>query len=103
LPKVALFIFCKNTHQMHVSAQDRTGDLARKVMWWPLQYRNKRMLETLCRLSQYQTFEIDRKFIQLVVPYKSIWIILVKQPKEHWRATWVTIVELVPVGYIFLV
>jgi hypothetical protein len=29
LPKVALFIFCKKTHQMHVSAQDRTGDLAR--------------------------------------------------------------------------
>ena len=34
LPKVALFIFCKKTHQMHVSAQDRTGDLARvKRMW----------------------------------------------------------------------
>jgi hypothetical protein len=61
------------------------------------------MLETLCRLSQYQTFEIDRKFIQLIVPHNSIWILPLKKQKGHWRAMWVTIVELVPVGCIFLV
>jgi hypothetical protein len=61
------------------------------------------MLETLCRLAQYQTFEIDRKFMQLIVPHNSIWILLLKQQKEHRRAMWVTIVELVPIGYIFLV
>jgi hypothetical protein len=33
--------------------------------------------------SQYQTFEIDRKFIHLIIPHKSIWILLLQQQKER--------------------
>jgi hypothetical protein len=42
-----------------------------------------------------------QKFIHLILPHKSISILLLKQQMEHWRAMWVTIVGLVPVGYIF--
>jgi hypothetical protein len=72
-------------------------------MWWPLHYRHERTLGALCKLPQYQSFEIDRKFINLILPHQPIWILLLKKQKEHWRAMWVTIVGLVPVGYIFLV
>jgi hypothetical protein len=62
------------------------------------------MLWPLCKRPQYQTFKIDRKFIHLFLQHKSTWILFLKQQKEQWRAMWVTIVvELVPVGYIFLV
>jgi hypothetical protein len=44
-----------------------------------------------------------QKFIHLILPHKSISILLLKQQMEHWRAMWETIVGLVPVGYIFLV
>jgi hypothetical protein len=68
-----------------------------------IQWVNFRMLWTLWKLPQYQTLEIDKKFIHLILQNKSIWILLVKQQKEEWREMWVTTVELVPVGYIFLV
>jgi hypothetical protein len=72
---------------MHASAQDRNGDLARvKRMLRPLHYRNNRMLGTLWKLPQYQMFKIDRKFINLILPHKSIRILLLKQQKEHSRA-----------------
>jgi hypothetical protein len=58
---------------------------------------------TLCKLPQYQTFKINRKCIHLILQHKSIWILLLKLQKEQWCAMWVTVVELVPVGYIFLV
>jgi hypothetical protein len=67
-----------------------------------IQRVNFQMLWTLWKLPQYQTFKIDIKFIPFILPHKSIWILLLKQQKEQWRAMWVTIVELVPVGYIFL-
>ena len=68
-----------------------------------IQWVNFQMLWTLCKRPQYQTFKIDRKFIHLILQHKSTWILFLKQQKEQWRAMWVTNVELVPVGYIFLV
>jgi hypothetical protein len=68
-----------------------------------IQRVNFQMLWTLWKLPQYQTFKIDIKFIPFILPHKSIWILLLKQQKEQWRAMWVTIVEIVPVWYIFLV
>jgi hypothetical protein len=40
----------------------------------------------------------------LILQRKYTWILFLKQQKEHWRAMWVTIVELVNVlvRYIFL-
>jgi hypothetical protein len=69
-----------------------------------IQWVNFQMLWTLCKRPQYQTFKIDRKWIHLILQHESTWILFLEQQKEQWLAMWVTIVvELFPVGYIFLV
>jgi hypothetical protein len=65
-----------------------------------IQWVNFQLLWTLCKLPQYQSFKINRKCIHLFLQHKSIWILLLKQQKEQWCAIWVTVVELVTVGYI---
>jgi hypothetical protein len=35
------------------------------------------------KTSQYQMFEIDRKFIHLIIQHRSIWILLMKEQKEQ--------------------
>jgi hypothetical protein len=61
------------------------------------------MIWTIWNLPQYQWLKIDVKFIHLILQHKSIPILFLKQQKEQWREMLVTNVELVPVGYIFLV
>jgi hypothetical protein len=44
---------------------------------------NNRMLETLCKLPQYQSFKINTKFIHLILPQSSLGFVSLKQQKEH--------------------
>ena len=56
---------------MHVSAQDRTGDIARvERMTATLQKQSH--ARNPCKLPQYQSFKINTKFIHLILPQSSL-------------------------------
>ena len=77
---ILLFLFSVNkTPNACFCPGSNWGPCARKAHVMTVTLHKQAHARNLYKLPQYQTLKIDRKFIHLILPHQSIWILLLKQ------------------------